>query len=144
MGTVFCAITERQIQLKTCSGDITMTRLFVFILLSAGIAVNASEDHGTELDTEGRNSLPRVDGCVVGAIAIGKRIHTGSIRTDTAQHCWKICDLPQWKNLGCNFITWRDDTPTTKKKYRRRCYLLKSMTKIHKRRYWSWCPVYGD
>jgi len=79
------------------------------------------------------------------AKAIGKKIHTGTIRTNSARACQIKCD--QWNNDHpdgpyCNFFTWRDRD--FKAKWRKRCYLLQDRTDVKKRHNWAWGPAYID
>jgi len=77
------------------------------------------------------------DGCIrVGAKANGKHINTGSLRTDSARACQKLCeDLD-----GCEFFRWRDQDMKAKWRLRRRCYLLREKKDVNKRHNWSWGP----
>merc|ERR1712112_26692 len=95
------------------------------------------EDINELIDENVEDRIKITDGCIrVGAKANGKHINTGSLRTDSARACQKLCeDLD-----GCEFFRWRDQDMKAKWRLRRRCYLLREKKDVKKRHNWSWGP----
>jgi len=79
------------------------------------------------------------------AKALGKKIYTGTIRTNSARACQIQCE--RWNNRNpdgpeCKFFTWRDRDFKAKWRKRRRCYLLQGWFEVKKRVNWAWGPAY--
>merc|ERR1712080_659615 len=106
------------------------------LLLTAFIAVNADAipqdpvNIDDEVEEEDRDDIDEEDEeyCIrCHAHALGKTIHTGTIRTNSARACQIKCE--QWNyshpvGPNCNYFSWRDRDFKTKWMKRRRCYLL--------------------
>merc|ERR1712114_58673 len=95
------------------------------------------EDRNELIEENAEDRIKITDGCIrVGAKANGKHINTGTLRTDSARACQKLCeDLD-----GCEFFRWRDQDMKAKWRLRRRCYLLREKKDVKKRHNWSWGP----
>jgi len=153
---------------------LTMKKLLALcLLLTAFIAVNADaipqdpvniddeveEEDRDDIDEEDVDLEDRTDSgqnkevCKEGeeycirchAHALGKTIHTGTIRTNSARACQIKCE--QWNyshpdGPNCNYFSWRDRDFKTKWMKRRRCYLLQDVTDVKKRVNWAWGPAY--
>merc|ERR1712121_517957 len=111
----------------------SMTKIILFVFLTALVGVTTAEEE--QVDS---GEVFDEDDVFDRQVTIDRGVHfkVGSIRTNTAKNCQTICDAHD----DCNYFRWKDNDNKSKRKFRRRCYLIKAVTDVKKRRQWTWGP----